>query len=168
MLVFMSLGPIWNICSSSDGRTVILKNWEVQHSSVFIRILDFLGVCILGWEILCCGTVPIIGYWTAFLSCAYHLLVEPLYTWLVVLAKNVSNCSYMFLGCLRMWNLTERGFSKSPGWETSFIGNVEIVSLAVWACLCSHHLQSPPTLFTVCFLCNDCVLIRTEDNSWPI
>lgn len=44
----------------------------------------------------------------------------------------------MFLGWLRMWNFTERGLSKSSGWETSVIGNVEIVSLAVRACLSSH------------------------------
>jgi hypothetical protein len=86
----------------------LFRHGGVQHPSVFIRIFHSLGVSILGWEILCWGSVPLMGFWTAFLSCTYHLLVAPLQAFLVVFAKNVSNCSYKFLGWLRMWNLMER------------------------------------------------------------
>lgn len=158
------------------------RHWDVQHSSVLTRIFYFLSIGIWGWEIVCWGGCLLIGYNSISILCL-PLTVAPLHAFLVVLAKNVSNCSYMFLGWLRMWNLTERGLSKSPGWETWLTWNVDIVSLAVRACLCSHlpvssaclssHLQC--SLLATCFRSTTlptslffCVLIRTEDNSWPI
>lgn len=151
------------------------RHWDVQHSSVLTRIFYFLSVGIWGWEIVCCGGCPLLAYNSISILCL-PLTVAPLHAFLVVLAKNVSNCSYMFLGWLRMWNLTERGLSKSPGWETWLTWNVDIVSLAVRACLSSHlpvssaclssHLQCsllatsfrsttlPTSLFSMC-LCLD-------------
>lgn len=113
MLVFIRLqGPVWNICfpircQHSDSLDTEMYSIPLSLPGLFY----FLSVGIWGWEIVCCGGCPLIGYNSISILCL-PLTVAPLHAFLVVLAKNVSNCSYMFLGWLRMWNLTERGLSK--------------------------------------------------------